>query len=68
MAHFFDKIKKWADMANLSGEFRQKINNLESNFAVAFNIFKEFQPMFMKVFKTPNDTDLPKLHRSRKQK
>lgn len=53
-------------MANLLDDFRQQIQNLESKFSVAFTIFQEFQPMYIKVFKPPNDTETP--HRNRKQK
>ena len=37
---FFTKSRKWADMTNMSKEFREKIDRLERNFSVSNIIFK----------------------------
>ena len=47
--------------------FREKIDKLESNFSVSYNIFKKYQPIFIDLFKDPSD-DPPKVNRSRKSK
>ncbi|XP_031332886.1 retinoblastoma-like protein 2 isoform X2 [Photinus pyralis] len=67
LTQFFNKITKWADMANLSEDFRQKIKRLEGNFAVSYNIFKKFTPIFNEIFKGPIDMDL-RSSRNRKTK
>lgn len=67
LIQFFNKAKKWADMSNLKKEFREKIDNLERNFAVSNVIFKKYQPIFVYLFKDPAQ-DPPKAIRSRKQK
>ena len=69
LIHFFNKCKKWADMASLPADFRTKIESLERNFAVSREIFKKFQPIFKDLFLDPGlelpNTQAPK---SRKQK
>jgi retinoblastoma-like protein 1 len=67
LIQFFNKAKKWADMANMKIEFRNKIDSLERNFAVSNVIFKKYQPIFVDLFKDPS-RDPPKINRSRKQK
>ncbi|KAF5305107.1 hypothetical protein FQA39_LY09369 [Lamprigera yunnana] len=67
LTQFFNKITKWAEMANLSEDFRQKIKRLEGNFAVSYNIFKKFTPIFNEIFKGPIDTEI-RISRNRKQK
>lgn len=60
-------MKKWLDMANLPQEFRDKVEQLERNFAVSTVIFKKFRPIFLDIFRDPaNET--PRAPRSRKQK
>lgn len=67
LIEFFGKAQKWADMSNVTPEFRNKIDLLERNFAVSNVIFKKYQPIFVGLFKDPAN-DPPKVNRSRKQK
>ncbi len=67
LIQFFNKAKNWADMSNLKGDFRHKIDSLERNFAVSDVIFKKYQPIFVYLFKDPAK-DPPRINRSRKQK
>ena len=60
-------MKKWADMANLPQEFRDKVERLERNFAVSTVIYKKFRPIFLDMCNDP-DNDPPKPPRSRKQR
>lgn len=57
-------------MASMPDEFKRRIEYLEGSFAVAYNVFKEYQPLFLLIFKTPevSESDLIKQHRNRKQK
>lgn len=55
-------------MANINEEFKQKIGHLEGNFAVSFNVFKEYVVAFTKIFKSPTDVEQTKSHRNRKQR
>uniref|UniRef100_A0A1B6EEJ0 Retinoblastoma-like protein 1 n=2 Tax=Clastoptera arizonana TaxID=38151 RepID=A0A1B6EEJ0_9HEMI len=67
LIQFFNKIKKWADMASLTLDFREKIGRLERNFAVSMVIFKKFQPIFHDMFaEIPNDNF--KTTKSKKQR
>lgn len=54
-------------MANLSPEFRNKINRLERNFAVSMVIFKKFQPIFNDMFVAPTN-EQPRPLKSKKQR
>ncbi|XP_063225923.1 retinoblastoma-like protein 1 isoform X1 [Bacillus rossius redtenbacheri] len=67
LIQFFNKSKKWADMANIPAEFRSKIDRLERNFVVSMVIFKKFQPIFIDMFRNPAD-DQPRQSKSRKQR
>lgn len=67
LIQFFNKMKKWSDMANLSQEFRDKVERLERNFAVSTVIFKKFEPIFLDIFRSPAN-DAPRQPRSRKQR
>jgi len=60
-------MKKWADMASLPQEFRDKIERLERNFAVSMVTFKKFDPIFLDIFENPAK-DPPRPPKSRKQK
>ncbi|XP_043476040.1 retinoblastoma-like protein 1 isoform X2 [Leptopilina heterotoma] len=66
LLEFFSKSKQWADMANMPQDFRFRIEKLERNFAVSFNIFKKYQPIFADIFQNPAETLQPT--RSRRQK
>ena len=48
-------------------EFNKKIEALHSKVAVSFNIFKNFVPLFQRIFNAPTDPDSNQ-HRNRKQK
>ncbi|KAI0238443.1 Retinoblastoma-like protein 1 [Lamellibrachia satsuma] len=67
LIEFFKKIKKWADMANLPQEFRDRIDRLERNFAVSTVIFKKYRPIFMDIFRNPADCPV-RPPRGRKQR
>uniref|UniRef100_A0A672ZQ64 Retinoblastoma-like protein 2 n=1 Tax=Sphaeramia orbicularis TaxID=375764 RepID=A0A672ZQ64_9TELE len=67
LIEFFNKMKKWQDMANLPQDFRQSTDKLERNFTVSAVIFKKYVPIFKAIFKAPSD-DPPRVHRSRKQR
>ena len=67
LIEFFNKMRKWADMANLPQDFRDSVGRLERNFNVSTVIFKKFQPIFMGVFQDP-ENEAPKLPRGRKQR
>jgi len=67
LIQFFNKMKKWSDMANLRKDFREKIDRLERNFAVSTVIFKKFEPIFLDIFRNPLD-EPAKQNRSRKQR
>ncbi|KAL4235049.1 Retinoblastoma-like protein 1 [Mactra antiquata] len=67
LIQFFNKMKKWSDMASLSQEFRDKVDRLERNFAVSTVIFKKFEPIFLDIFKSPAQ-EAPRQPRSRKQR
>ena len=67
MLDFFDKSRKWADMANLSEELRRKFLRLERNFEVCSVIFRKYDDMFKEVFRDPSN-ETPRPPRSRKQR
>lgn len=67
LIQFFTKSKSWADMANMSQDFREKIEKLEGNFSVSMVIFKKYQPIFTDIFKDPID-DISRPPRSRRNK
>ncbi|XP_044265491.1 retinoblastoma-like protein 1 [Tribolium madens] len=72
IAQFFYKIKQWSDMASMPEEFKKRIEYLEGSFAVAYNVFKEYQPLFMQIFVAPRAQEAHELetnkHRNRKNK
>jgi len=67
LVQFFIMMRKWADMANLSQDMRNKIDNLERNFNVTTIIFKKFRPIFLYVFKDPSSNTV-KQSKNKKQK
>ncbi|XP_016423922.1 retinoblastoma-like protein 2 isoform X1 [Sinocyclocheilus rhinocerous] len=67
LIEFFNKMKKWQDMANLPKEFQQSTEKLERNFTVTAVIFTKYVPLFKDIFKGPTD-ELPRMHRGRKQR
>ncbi|XP_036386946.1 retinoblastoma-like protein 1 [Megalops cyprinoides] len=67
LIQFFSKMKKWADMSNLSQDFRERIGRLERNFEVSTVIFRKFEPIFMDMFQNPQG-EPPRQPRSRKHR
>ncbi|XP_061449609.1 retinoblastoma-like protein 2 isoform X2 [Rhineura floridana] len=67
LIEFFNKMKKWEDMANLPSQFRERTTRLERNFTVSAVIFKKYEPIFQDIFKYPQD-DQPRQQRGRKQR
>lgn len=67
LIQFFNKSKKWADMASMPPEFRVKIDRVERNFTVSMVVFKKYQPIFVDMFRNPVDDQL-RQPRSRKQR
>ncbi|XP_068117074.1 retinoblastoma-like protein 2 isoform X2 [Hyperolius riggenbachi] len=67
MIEFFNKMKKWEDMANLPVDFRERTKKLERNFTVTAVLFKKYDPIFQKIFKNPQE-EQPRQHRGRKQR
>ncbi|XP_059507643.1 retinoblastoma-like protein 2 isoform X1 [Stegostoma tigrinum] len=68
LIEFFNKMQKWADMADLSQEFRERTEKLERNFTVSAVIFKKCEPIFRDLFKDPQEEQPPRQHRGRKQR
>ncbi|XP_060248214.1 retinoblastoma-like protein 2 isoform X2 [Meriones unguiculatus] len=67
LIEFFNKMKKWEDMANLPPHFRERTERLERNFTVSAVIFKKYEPIFQDVFKYPPE-EQPRQQRGRKQR
>ncbi|XP_072307860.1 retinoblastoma-like protein 1 [Eucyclogobius newberryi] len=68
LIQFFSKMKKWADMSNLSQDFRLRMDRLERNFEVSTVIFRKFEPIFMDMFQNPQAAEPPRQPRSRKHR
>ncbi|KAM9192291.1 retinoblastoma-like protein 2 [Dugong dugon] len=67
LIEFFNKMKKWEDMANLPPHFRERTERLERNFTVSAVVFKKYEPMFQDIFKYPQE-EQPRQQRGRKQR
>lgn len=67
LIEFFNKMKKWQDMASLPEDFCQSTEKLERNFTVSAVIFRKYVPIFKAIFKAPMD-EPARVHRSRKQR
>ncbi|KAJ1083124.1 hypothetical protein NDU88_003284 [Pleurodeles waltl] len=67
LIEFFNKMKKWEDMANLPREFRERTEKLERNFTVSAVIFKKYEPIFYDIFKRHQE-ESTRPHRGRKQR
>ncbi|XP_073461064.1 retinoblastoma-like protein 2 isoform X2 [Aquarana catesbeiana] len=67
LIEFFNKMKKWEDMANLPADFRERTRKLERNFTVTAVLFKKYDPIFQKIFKNSQE-EQPRQHRGRKQR
>ncbi|GAA6230630.1 retinoblastoma-like protein 1 [Lates japonicus] len=68
LIQFFSKMRKWADMSNLSQDFRLRMDRLERNFEVSTVIFRKFEPIFMDMFQNPQGGEPPRQPRSRKHR
>ncbi|KAM8866884.1 retinoblastoma-like protein 1 [Synchiropus picturatus] len=68
LIQFFAKMRKWADMSNLTQDFRQRVDRLERNFEVSTVIFRKFEPIFMDMFQNPQGGEPPRQPRSRKHR
>ncbi|XP_040014805.1 retinoblastoma-like protein 1 [Xiphias gladius] len=68
LIQFFSKMRKWADMSNLSQDFRLRMERLERNFEVSTVIFRKFEPIFMDMFQNPQGGEPPRQPRSRKHR
>ncbi|XP_034442628.1 retinoblastoma-like protein 1 [Hippoglossus hippoglossus] len=68
LIQFFSKMKKWADMSNLTQNFRLRMEQLERNFEVSTVIFRKFEPIFMDMFQNPQGAEPPRQPRSRKHR
>ncbi|KAM5263215.1 retinoblastoma-like protein 2 isoform 4-T4 [Ctenodactylus gundi] len=67
LIEFFNKMKKWEDMANLPPHFRERTERLERNFTVSAVIFKKYEPIFQDIFKYPQE-EQPRQQRGRKHR
>ncbi|XP_072237583.1 retinoblastoma-like protein 1 [Leuresthes tenuis] len=68
LIQFFSKMRKWADMSNLTQDFRLRMDRLERNFEVSTVIFRKFEPIFMDMFQNPQGCEPPRQPRSRKHR
>uniref|UniRef100_A0A3B5PP90 Retinoblastoma-like 1 (p107) n=1 Tax=Xiphophorus maculatus TaxID=8083 RepID=A0A3B5PP90_XIPMA len=68
LIQFFSKMRKWADMSNLSQDFRLRMDRLERNFEVSTVIFRKFEPIFRDMFVNPQGCEAPRQPRSRKHR
>ncbi|KAM3878360.1 retinoblastoma-like protein 1 [Diretmus argenteus] len=68
LIQFFSKMRKWADMSNLSQGFRLRMERLERNFEVSTVIFRKFEPIFMDMFQNPQGGEPPRQPRSKKHR
>ncbi|KAM4643103.1 retinoblastoma-like protein 2 isoform 7-T8 [Amazona ochrocephala] len=66
LIEFFNKMKKWEDMANLPAQFRERTERIERNFTISAVIFKKYKPIFQGIFRYPQDQ--PRQQRGRKQR
>ncbi|XP_036922205.1 retinoblastoma-like protein 2 isoform X2 [Sturnira hondurensis] len=67
LIEFFNKMKKWEEMANLPQHFRERTERLERNFTVSAVVFKKYEPIFQEIFKYPQE-EQPRQPRGRKQR
>ncbi|CAH1980858.1 unnamed protein product [Acanthoscelides obtectus] len=65
---FFSNMLKWADMARMPEEFTNKIISMKNTFGVSHNTFKEYYPLFCRMFVPPSIQEFEqKQPRNRKQ-
>uniref|UniRef100_H3CMM7 Retinoblastoma-like protein 1 n=1 Tax=Tetraodon nigroviridis TaxID=99883 RepID=H3CMM7_TETNG len=68
LIQFFSKMRKWADMSNLSQDFRLRLKQLERNFEVSMVIFRKFEHIFVDMFQNPQGEEPPRKSRTRKHR
>uniref|UniRef100_H2SIQ6 Retinoblastoma-like 1 (p107) n=1 Tax=Takifugu rubripes TaxID=31033 RepID=H2SIQ6_TAKRU len=68
LIQFFSKMRKWADMSNLSQNFRLRLKQLERNFEVSMVIFRKFELIFVDMFQNPQGEEPPRKSRTRKHR
>lgn len=68
LIQFFSKMRKWADMSNLSQNFRLRLKQLERNFEVSMVIFRKFEHIFVGMFQNPQGEEPPRKSRTRKHR
>nr|CAI5843626.1 unnamed protein product [Callosobruchus analis] len=65
---FFSNMLKWSEMAQMPEEFTKKILCMKDTFGVSHNTFKEYYPLFCKIFVPPSIQEFEqKQPRNRKQ-
>ena len=61
LIEFFNKIRKWIDMAGLDQSFRNQIEVIERNFNVVSVIYKnKFEPIFQHLFQCNAADSVPR--------
>lgn len=68
LIQFFNKIKKWMEMALMSTDFKDRITRLEHKFAVSTVLFRKFQPIFQEIFSGLTNEPVKTNTKSKKQK
>ncbi|XP_065342954.1 retinoblastoma-like protein 1 isoform X1 [Cloeon dipterum] len=53
LMQFLEKAKKWAEMANVGAEFKDRLNRMERRFAVSMVIFKKYRLIYNDMFHKP---------------
>lgn len=57
LVDFFQKMKKWSEMASVTPAFRNRLERLERSFAVSMVIYQKFVPIFKDVFNCSSADD-----------
>ncbi|XP_063626607.1 retinoblastoma-like protein 1 [Cydia splendana] len=68
LIQFFNKIKKWMEMAAMSTDFKDRISHLEHKFAVSTVLFRKFQPIFQEIFSGLTNEPMKSSTKSKKPK
>lgn len=68
LIQFFSRMRKWAEMSNLSQNFRLRLKQLERNFEVSLVIFRKFELIFVDMFQHPQVEEPPRKSRTRKHR
>lgn len=67
LIQFFNKIKKWMEMASMSDEFCSRIERLQRKFTVSTVLFQKFQPIFNDLFHPLNSESTKTNHKGNKK-